>query len=129
MLLKTIKYVIHLFILNLNKMHTLLFSITAFAFFMLYNTSQKVKYEKKCTLTTWIRSNTKLSKIIAYSLLIIALTTESIYEGLGVGSLTFFIFLMFIGSAILTLYPMLSFKTKHIVSFIGLGLFLELLIF
>ncbi|WP_286397562.1 hypothetical protein [Myroides odoratimimus] len=97
-------------------MHTLLFSITAFAFFMLYNTSQKVKYEKKCTLTTWIRSNTKLSKIIAYSLLIIALTTESIYEGLGVGSLTFFIFLMFIGSAILTLYPMLSFKTKHIVS-------------
>ncbi|AJA67266.1 hypothetical protein HX045_07725 [Myroides odoratimimus] len=118
-----------MFILNLNKMHTLLFSITAFAFFMLYNTSQKVKYEKKCTLTTWIRSNTKLSKIIAYSLLIIALTTESIYEGLGVGSLTFFIFLMFIGSAILTLYPMLSFKTKHIVSFIGLGLFLELLIF
>lgn len=69
MLLKTIKYVIPLFLLNLNKMHTILFSITAFAFFMLYNTSQKVKYEKKCSLTTWIRTNTKTAKIMAYALL------------------------------------------------------------
>ncbi|MCC9041143.1 hypothetical protein LNQ81_00115 [Myroides sp. M-43] len=110
-------------------MHTILFSITAFAFFMLYNTSEKVKYEKKCTLTTWLRSNTKLSKIIAYSLLTIVLFIESIYEGIGVGSLTFFIFLMFIGSSILTFYPMLSFKTKHIVSFIGVSLFIEFIIF
>ncbi|MDM1496912.1 hypothetical protein HX063_16140 [Myroides odoratimimus] len=50
-------------------MHTILFSITAFAFFMLYNTSQKVKYEKKCSLTTWIRTNTKTAKIMAYALL------------------------------------------------------------
>ncbi len=129
MLGKTIKYTLPLFLFNLNKMQTVLFSITALAFFMLYNTSQKVKYEKKCALTTWLRSNIKLSKIIAYSLLCIALVAETIYHGIGVGSLTFFIYLMFIGSTILTMYPMLSFKTKHIVGLIGLGLFIETLIF
>ncbi|MDM1396820.1 hypothetical protein HX049_06495 [Myroides odoratimimus] len=118
-----------MFLLNLNKMHTILFSITAFAFFMLYNTSQKVKYEKKCSLTTWIRTNTKTAKIMAYALLAMTLIIESIYQGIGVGSLTFFIFLMFIGSSILTLYPMLSFKAKHIISLIGLGLFIEIVMF
>ncbi|MDM1366961.1 hypothetical protein HX024_01700 [Myroides marinus] len=118
-----------MFLFNLNKMQTVLFSIIAFAFFMLYNTSQKVKYEKKCSLTTWIRSNTKLSKIIAYSLLVITLIAESIYDGLGVGSFTFFIYLMFIGSAILTLYPMIPFKAKHVISVVALGFILEFVIF
>lgn len=118
-----------MFLFNLNKMQTVLFLIIAFAFFMLYNTSKKVKYEKKCSLTSWIRLNTKRSKIIAYSLLIITLVIESIYEGLGVGSFTFFIYLMFIGSAILTLYPMIPFKTKHVISVFALGLFLEFVIF
>lgn len=118
-----------MFLFNLNKMHTVLFLIIAFAFFMLYNTSKKVKYEKKCSLTTWVRSNTKQAKIIAYSLLIITLIVNSIYEGLGVGSFTFFIYLMFIGSAILTLYPMIPFKTKHVISVFAVGLFLEFVLF
>ncbi|MDR0229601.1 MAG: hypothetical protein LBI72_11170 [Flavobacteriaceae bacterium] len=110
-------------------MHTILFLLIAFAFFILYNTSLKVKYDKTCTLTNWVRTHIKQSKIIAYSLLLITFIIESIYEGLGVGSLTFFIYLMFIGSAILTLYPILSLRIKHIVSIVAIGLFIEIVIF
>lgn len=110
-------------------MQTILFSLIAFAFFMLYNTSQKVKYDKTCALTHWVRSHIKQSKIIACGILLISLILENIKEGIGVGSLTFFIYFMFIASAILTLYPMLALKTKHIVSIVSIGLFVEYIIF
>ncbi|WP_230381527.1 MULTISPECIES: hypothetical protein [Myroides] len=110
-------------------MHTVLFTIIAFGFFMLYNTSKKVKFEKQCALTNWIRNNKKIATILAYSLLAISFVLEIRLDGFAIGAFTYFVYLMFIGIAILSLYPTIAIKTKHIASIVGLCLFFEVVIF
>ncbi|MEK6451209.1 MULTISPECIES: hypothetical protein [Myroides] len=110
-------------------MYTLLFGIAALSFFMLYNSSKKVKFNKRCPFTDWLRENKILSKRIAYSLLVITLLTEIAYEGIGVGSLTFILYLMFIGSAVVAIYPTISMKYTQVLSLIGVCLLFEFILF
>lgn len=118
-----------MFLLNPNKMYTIFFAIVALAFFMLYNTSKKVKFDKQCNLTNWIRNNKQTARITAYSLLSLTLIGEIMYEGLGVGSLTFFIYIMFIGPAIMVVYPTLPTKPSYVAGLLGISLIVETLIF
>lgn len=114
---------------NYIPMHTLLLTLMAFAFFALYNTSLKVKYENQSTWTMWIRNHRRSATSIAYILLVISLIFFVFLDGLAIGSFTFFIGLMFIASLIIAMYPLLLLHQKYTCLFVGLCLFFELVIF
>lgn len=109
-------------------MYTIICTLTALGFFVLYNTSQKVKFNKSCVFTQWIRSHKKPSVVIALLLLTISLILEIIVDGVAIGIFTFLVYLMFIGSAILSLYPTLSIRLSHIGALIGGCLFFEVIL-
>ncbi|WP_413512980.1 hypothetical protein [Myroides odoratus] len=110
-------------------MHTLLFTLMTLAFFMLYNTSLKVKYESQSPFTFWIRNNRKKTLAMAYPLLIVSLIAFLFLDGFAIGAFTFFIGLMFIASLIIAMYPLFLLHQKQIYLFLGLCLFFELIIF
>lgn len=109
-------------------MYTLLLTTLFLAFFILYNTSQKVKFDKKCAISSWIRTNRSKSKYIALSLFALSLAFEIALDGYGIGSFTYFVSLMFVGSAVIALYPTLRIKRNIVLSIIGFSFIVEFLV-
>lgn len=110
-------------------MHTLLFALMGLAFFVLYNTSLKVKYEGKSSFTTWIRSHRKPAVLLAYGLLLILAVAFILLDGIAIGAFTFFIGLMFIASLIIAMDPLYLLRQKYVFLLLGGCLFVELILF
>lgn len=110
-------------------MYTLLFCLVTLSFFMLYNSSQKVKFTKHCLFTSWIRNNQTTAKSIAYILLLSSLLFQMLLNGIGVGLINYAIFLMLTASLIVATYPTISMKYTHIFSLVGVSLLFEYILF
>ncbi len=110
-------------------MYTLLFCLVTLSFFMLYNSSQKVKFTKHCLFTVWIRNNRKTAKYIAYALLLSSLLLQIQYNGLGVGLMTYAMFLMLTSVITVATYPTISMKYTQVLSLVGVSLLFEYILF
>lgn len=110
-------------------MYTLLFCLVTLSFFMLYNSSQKVKFTKHCLFTTWIRNNRMTAKSIAYALLLSSLLLQILVNGIGVGLINYVMFLMLTASLTVATYPTISMKYTHVLSLVGVSLLFEYILF
>lgn len=93
------------------------FLVLFFAFYVLYNTSQKVQIVPRFGFEPNIQRYIKPYKIVGLMLLVVSMIAFSILFGLGSGILFFFIGLMTIASLIVILYPLnlITIKTVSVI--------------
>ena len=99
------------------------------SFYGFYHTSKKVKIQSIFGIENWIQKNVKLTKFLAFGLLILSLILFIIHFGVGVGTLLFFIALMTIGSLFTILYPLNLINYKSLLLLVVIMLSLEFLTF
>ena len=104
-----------LFLVKKSNMISVAILILFSSFYAFYNTSKKVRFQSLFGVEHWIHKNEKPSKIIAFTLLILALVLFIGYFGFGSGTLLFFIALMTIGSLIILLQPLNLINLKTLI--------------
>lgn len=108
-------------------MTTLLFFISLIGFFLLYNTSKKVKLKRSFLLEEIAQKNPKYSKITGMSLISLALIGSILYWGMGAGIFAFFVVLMTVGSAVVLMAPLKYLRHKLVAVLFVVSFIVELI--
>ncbi|MES2545216.1 MAG: hypothetical protein V4548_10050 [Bacteroidota bacterium] len=99
--------------------------ILFFGFYLVYYTSKKATLFLDSTFTKWINTNTKQSKIIGTTLLILSYVLLVLQTALGHGSLLFFIELMAFGSLMILLSPLKMINLKWVIALFIITQYIE----
>jgi hypothetical protein len=110
-------------------MISIAFLILFMAFYILYNTSQKVIKSPVFGFETWAHKNNKKAKLLGITLLFASCFLLCLSFGFGAGMLLFFVVLMTFGSLVIMLTPIQITKPKSIVFIFLIALFTEFFIF
>ncbi len=98
-------------------MQSIVCILVFFGFYFLYSTSKKTTLRPVLNFEKWIDMSLKSTQVIAISLLFVAYLLSIYLDGMGSGTLLFFIVLMTIGSLIIVLVPLKIINNKALLSF------------
>ncbi|OYX84699.1 MAG: hypothetical protein B7Y83_07310 [Flavobacteriales bacterium 32-34-25] len=97
-----------------------------FAFYTLYNTSQKAYLSNTLTVEKWLQNNPKPSKFIGLALLAFSFSILLIDKAIGSSTLIFTILIMSFGSLTVILAPLKIISNKLLFALFTISIFIEL---
>lgn len=98
-------------------------------FFLLYNTSRKVKFPVAGGIERWLQKHPVFSKWAGLVIILASFVVLAVKMGLGVGVLTAFLLLMTAACIVIAIAPFRYFKLSYVCGLLLLSYILEFLFF
>lgn len=108
-------------------MLTLIIGVIFFAFFILYNTSEKAVLHNSFFLERWVQDHRLQGKYLECDLLLLALILSIPFFGVGAGIFLYFVILMTVASAIILLAPLRYLTYRSFLGIFFISIVVELI--
>lgn len=106
---------------------TLAMTCCGLGFFMLYNTSKKVRFSESDKFGRWLQQHSAMATSLGLLFIAVSFLILIFQLGLGVGILTAFLLLMTSAALIIVIAPLRYLKIQSIIALVLICVLLEIL--